>query len=206
MPKITKRTIDALPDDGPRQIIWDSELKGFGLIALPSGVRSFFVRYRNDMGRERRLTIGRFGVLTADQARQAAQLALASVTEGKDPASERRTQRDAPTVSKLLDRYLAEHVEVHNSGRTIQEIRGLIERHIRRGLGALKSSAVTRQDIARFHRSLDNAPRSANIALAILSKAFSLAELWGIRPEGSNPCRRVPRFPESARERFLSAE
>jgi integrase len=206
MPKITKRTIDALPPDAPRQIVWDSELKGFGLIALPSGVRSFFVQYRNETGRQRRLTLGRYGVLTVDQARKAAQQALAGVSEGKDPLAARQTHRDAPTVSRLLDRYLAEHVEVHNGERTATEVRGLIERHIRAGLGALKTSSVTRQDIAKFHRSLERAPRSANIALTILSKAFNLAELWGIRPEGSNPCLRIPRFPENSRERFLSAE
>ena len=43
MPKITKRLIDALPPGGERLILWDSELKGFGLVALPSGVRSFIV-------------------------------------------------------------------------------------------------------------------------------------------------------------------
>jgi integrase len=40
--------------------------------------------------------------------------------------------------------------------------------------------------------------------LSILRKAFDLAEDWGLRPEFSNPCRRVKRFPEPGRVRFLS--
>ena len=43
------------------------------------------------------------------------------------------------------------------------------------------------------------------MTLAVLSKAFNLAELWGMRPENSNPCRKAPRYPENARERFLSS-
>jgi len=64
MPKITKRLIDALPPGGERLILWDFELKGFGLVVLPSGVRSFVVQYRNASGRKRRLALGRFGVMT----------------------------------------------------------------------------------------------------------------------------------------------
>ena len=35
---------------------------------------------------------------------------------------------------------------------------------------------------------------------------FSLAEVWGWRPDGSNPCRHVKRYKEHKRERFLSPE
>ena len=40
----------------------------------------------------------------------------------------------------------------------------------------------------------------------MLSKMFSLAEVWGLRPDGSNPCRHVKRYKERNRERFLSPE
>jgi integrase len=40
----------------------------------------------------------------------------------------------------------------------------------------------------------------------VCSKAFSLAELWGMRPEGTNPCTKIERNPENQRERFLSAQ
>ena len=205
MPKITKRLIDALPPGGERLILWDSELKGFGLVALPSGVRSFIVKYRNEAGRQRRLTLGRFGVMTVDGARAAALAALAAVGKGSDPVDDRQSLRAAPSVSGLLDRYLAEHVDVHNAPKTAEGARLSIEKHIRPRLSGLRAAAVTRQDVLKLHRAMDATPRQANLTLAILSKAFNLAELWGIRPEGSNPCRKVPRYPESARERFFSA-
>ena len=42
--------------------------------------------------------------------------------------------------------------------------------------------------------------------LGVLSKMFSLAEVWGWRPDGSNPCRHVKRYKERKRKRFLSPE
>lgn len=35
---------------------------------------------------------------------------------------------------------------------------------------------------------------------------FSLAEVWGLRPDGSNPCLHVKKYSEQKRERFLSPE
>lgn len=63
---------------------------------------------------------------------------------------------------------------------------------------------MTRADIAAFHSRLVRTPYQANRALAALSKAFSLAEVWGLRADHSNPCYRIQRFEEKSRERFLT--
>ena len=179
MPKITKRLIDAIEPSAERIIVWDSEIKGFGMIALPSGLRSFFVQYRNESGRKRRLTLGRFGVMTAEGARKAARDALATVGRGVDPVEDRQALRAAPSVSQLLDRYLAEHVDVHNASRTADGVRFAIKRHILPRLGTLRAAAVTRQDVLKLHGAMQATPRHANLTLSILSKAFNLAETLG---------------------------
>src|SRR2546429_154394 len=47
MPKITKRVVDsAAPTDGKRLLLWDDELKGFGLLILPSGAKTYIANYR----------------------------------------------------------------------------------------------------------------------------------------------------------------
>lgn len=35
---------------------------------------------------------------------------------------------------------------------------------------------------------------------------LNLAEEWGLRPDGSNPCRHVKKYREQKRERYLSKE
>ncbi len=204
MTKLTKRIVDAaLP--GPRiSFVWDEQLRGFGLRITPAGVKSYIVQYRTESGRSRRLTIGRHGVLTVDEGRKRALDILAVVARGGDPAQERTQTRRAPTVSDLLDQYIAEHVEKRNQPSTIAEVKRLVRLHIRPRLGRLKVAAVARQDLARLHGAMAATPRQANFVLAVCSKAFNLAETWGMRPEGTNPCQKIERYPEVLRERFLS--
>jgi integrase len=206
MPKLTKRGIDAVPADTPRKILWDSEIKGFGVIFLPSGVRSFVAQYRNANGRQRRVTLGRYGVLTVEQARKEARLVLARVAGGDDPAQEKQAERGAGSIAELMSRYLSDHAEPHNAPSTVAGAREMVRLHILPEIGNLATRAVTRQDVLRLHKAMEGTPRAANHVLAILSKAFNLAELWSLRPEGSNPCRRVQRYRENARERFLTGE
>ena len=73
-------------------------------------------------------------------------------------------------------------------------------------LGRRRVDSVTRADVSKFHHSLRSTPYKANRALALLSKVMNLAEEWGLRLDGSNPCRHVERYRERSRERFLSAD
>lgn len=201
---LSKRYIDGLKKAPARSIHWDLSLKGFGLLHLPSGVKTFIFDYRSADARKRRYTIGRFGALTVEQARTEARMLAGRVAQGQDPAADVRKRREAPTVSELLDDYIAKHLEVENAPKTRVSVLSAIKLHIRPALGTLKVASVTRQDVLKLRRRMEGTPRQANATLAILSKAFSLAEEWGMRPEGTNPCKRVPRYEENERERFLS--
>ena len=129
---------------------------------------------------------------------------LGLVAKGGDPVADRQALKVAPDVNALMDRYLSDHVALHNAPRTRDEVTRLVDRHIRPRLGGHKVDSITRQDISKLHRAMAETPRQANFVLAVISKAFTLAEAWGMRPEQSNPVRLIKRYKETERDRFLS--
>ena len=109
MPKLTKKTIDALPIPAKGQTFhWDSETRGFGIRVGASGTKTFVVQYRNAEDRTRRMKIGRYGILTVEQGRDQAKIKLGEVAAGADPAEEIAQARQDPTVTDLCDWYLEE--------------------------------------------------------------------------------------------------
>jgi integrase len=205
MVKLTKRAVDAIRPNGKDVIHFDDELPSFGLRVKPSGVKSYLVQYRKGL-RTRRLTLGRHGVLTPDQARKLAVQSLAKVRAGGGPAEERQREREAETMAELCDRYLTHHAEVHKKASSLRNDRVMINEVIKPALGRLKVQEVTRADVTNLHHGFADRPYRGNRVLALLSKMFNLAERWGVRPDGTNPCRHVERFKEQKRQRFLSAE
>ena len=210
--KITKRAVDALKPgpDGGELVLWDSELKGFGCRVQRGGSKSYIVHYRAGIGRGaplRKVTIGKHGTpWTAETARSEAKRLLGLVEGGADPAADRTARKGAPTVSELGQRFLAEHAEAKRKDRTAAEYKRLLDKIILPALGTRKLADVSRADIAKLHHAHREAPYQANRVLAVLSKMFNLAERWGLRPDGSNPCRHVEKFAERKRERMLSPD
>jgi integrase len=108
MPRITKRYVDKLTAVSADVVHWDEEIPRFGIRVKPSGAMSYVVQYRNKAGRSKRMTVGRVGTVTPEEARENARQALATVTQGGDPVAERRAQKKDPTVAELVDLYLEE--------------------------------------------------------------------------------------------------
>ena len=107
--KLNKRCVDSLlPPSKGQAVLWDTEVRGYGVRVLPSGTKTFILQYRNPEGIQRRINIGRYGVLTVDQARDQAKPFLACVIKGEDPADETRRARKGMTVAEMCEWYLAE--------------------------------------------------------------------------------------------------
>ena len=64
---------------------------------------------------------------------------------------------------------------------------------------------ITRGEVRQWFGTLHATPAAANRSLPILSIIMRQAEIYGYRPEGSNPCTRIRRYPEPRRERFLNS-
>ena len=209
--KIMKRTVDGLQAPAKGEVVlWDESLAGFGVRVRPGGGgKTYLLMYRAGVGRGaplRKLTIGTHGSpWTPDGARIEAKRLLGLVAGGADPAAVKAEHRKAETVDDLAGRFLTEHVRAKRKGSTAAEYERLVDLFVRPALGPKKIADVTRADIARLHHAHRDTPYQANRILAVLSKMFSLAEAWGLRRDGSNPCRHIERNPERGRERMLSA-
>ena len=204
MPKLTKRSIEALEPADKDFFAWDSELSGFGVRVFPSGRKQYVLQYR--FGRTaRRLSLARVGAITPDQARHLVLEAMTKLSSGVDPQQEKRDRQTALTVRELAERFDKEHIAVHLKPNTAKEYRRNLKLFILPSIGTLRIADVTRADVAKFHHDGCAKPYQANRNLEIISKMFNLAELWGLRPDGSNPRRHIKKYPEKKRERFYSA-
>ena len=137
--KLTMRAVELLVPPVEKQLmLWDSEIKGFGVRVLPSGLKTFVVQYRNRAGIKRRINLGRHGVITVEQARDLARIKLGSVAAGEDPAEKVNLDRSGMTVSELCDWYLKEAETGRLLGRrrrpvaatTLALDRSRIEQHV----------------------------------------------------------------------------
>ena len=202
---ISKRTVERLPVGTTDAVYWDRELPGFGVRVYPSGSRMYLVQTRAG-GKSKRITVGRHGVVSADQARRKAAQMIARIKAGEDPEPPAVTSADTPTVADLARRYLAEHVEVRCKPRTVASGRWLVQKFVLPELGKLWIEEVERKHIAALHYKHRDTPYQANRILEVMRKMFNLAEAWGLRTDGGNPCRFVQKYKEKRRERFLTDE
>lgn len=205
MAKLTKRVVEALEPRETEFFEWDDELPRFGVRVLPSGRKCFVLQYRINR-RSRRMNLGTFGIIAPDAARGFALQALGKVEAGEDPMEARRTREKAITVAELAAKFETIHIELNPSLKesTGREYRHALKRYILPALERLKVSEVTRADVTALHHSMADKPYQANRTLEVVSKMFNLAEEWGHRPEGTNPRKRIKKYPEQKRERYLA--
>lgn len=197
--RLTKTVVDAMPANS---MAWDADVPGF-LVRARNQAVTFLVTYRHQ-GRQRWFTIGRYGVLTVEQARQEAKAILGQVASGKDPAANKEAHRKAPTVRECAEAFIKGHVEVRLKPVSRRFYKTIIVRTITPKLGMLKMQGVTRKDVAKLHDGLSDTPTYANRVLAVLSAMCNWAEKRGYREDNSNPCRLIEKYKEVAKERFLS--
>lgn len=216
MSKITKRVVDAAARRQDRYFIWDGEIKGFGLLVMPSGIRSYFYQYRNAEGRQRRATIGKHGEWTPAEARKKAADHREAVRAGRDPLADKRALKEAPTVAEILDAYLDSESFKEKALSTQRVDKGRIERHLRPLLGRKQAHSLNSEGIKRTFNSIRDGqtakdektrkrgrarvtggPGTARMAIELLRSIFNWAK---VKP---NPCDGVKTGSSGTRETIL---
>lgn len=110
--KITKRAVDAAQPGEKPLLLWDDELRGFGLKVTPAGKKVYIFQYRMG-GRStdtRRYTIGTHGAWTPSAAREHAEEMQRKVRKGIDPNDE-KVERNRQAVDLAFNAYAAKFVE-----------------------------------------------------------------------------------------------
>lgn len=212
--------------------IWDDSPRGLGLRVKPSGGATFFVQYRSPLTFKKvRLTLGKYGGLTLEQARDEARKVMGAVAEGRDPAGEKKSAAfeaaSALTICDFCDAYLrdAKAGLVTYRGKpkkpaTIGYDSGRIERHIKPTLGGKLVREVTRRDVERAMHSIRQGKTATDVktgprgrarvtggagaavrAISLLGSIFSYSIKCGIRDD--NPVSGVERPKDGKRERYL---
>jgi len=185
----------------PNDQIYDDQVKGLICRANQSG-KSFLLVYRI-RGRQRKPKIGNWPTITLDQARRVAREMLLQLATGKDPMEERNQNRLILTIDQIWPRYLAEHASQKKTGK---EDARIYDRHIPSWFKRLPIVEVGYAEVLRVRDSMKLAPYQANRSIALISKLLDLSETWGMKPIGSNPCTKVPRFREVPRRRYMTRE
>lgn len=231
--KLTKRALDGISPEVRTAFWFDTELKGFGLKVMPSGVMTWIVEYRPGAGgrgvSKRRMTLGKSSVLTPDEARAVAKDVLARVHAGEDPAALKVEAKAAKTVAELCDLYLAE-AELGNiiskrgaakKPSTLISDRGRIARHIKPLLGKKLVRDTSRSDIERFLRDVANGKTAVDVKTKKHGRAIvtggkgtatrTVRLLGGIFSyairlgmRGDNPTHGVAKYADNQGARFLS--
>ena len=172
---LTARTVDTLlPRDSP-YIAWDDRLTGFGVRVHPSGLRSYLVNYRaGDRGRKapnRRIVIGRHGLVTADQARRRAREILGRVALGEDPLADRARTRSIPTLRKAFENWLA--VGPRRRDSTVASYRRTVHKDLGDWLER-SLDEIDRSDVERRFQELTERPGwvQANAAMKLLGAIY----------------------------------
>ena len=171
---ISNRMVAALKV-GKDTVFWDRELTGFGVRVLPSATKSFILNYRPGPGGRkapnRRIVLGRCGIITPDQARRMAHEMLGRVAAGQDPAAERARARAGPTLREAFEEYLGAGPE--RKASTIASYRSTVYKDLASWL-ARPLDTISRKDVEQcFNRlSAEAGWVQANNALKMLRSLY----------------------------------
>ena len=178
----------------------DRDLKGFGVRVLPSGAKRYFVHSQHQ-GRRVWTIVGHAGAIGVHEARDRARTLLASIRDGSGDEAAAPPDIDFEAVAEEVFRRYARNWKPS----TLKVNRGYYRKQILPWFEGRPIAGITAADVRRWFASLHETPVAADRSAPVLSVIMRQAEVYGYRPEGTNPCAGIRRYRRRGRERFLSA-
>lgn len=187
--------------------IWDNKLPGFGVRITSKGTTSFVLLYRFE-GKSRRLTLGRYPILSLSAARAKAHEALVKVNAGGDPASAKRhTNKLSDTLlfHELVDEFIEKYAKRQN--KTWREAERILRRDFLPPWRNKRIDQITRADVNKILDAIIDrgAPSGANHCFAMIRRVFNWAIERGLIEQ--SPCAGMKRpTKDISRDRVLTDE
>lgn len=187
---------------------WDS-LPGFGVRVLPSGLRTFVLKYRNAHGKQRYHRIGRFPEVSASAARKEAEQLRAIISSGGDPQADRQSRRQVFTFGDLGAEYISKYSKSRKKTWRTDERR--LERHIYPRWRNLPVPELTKPMVAKMHREIADGVNldskggevEANRVVQLVRAIISWALDRELIPPMKNPAAKIEPFQEASRRRWV---
>ena len=196
--RLTEARINALKPGKSARDVRDASLKGFGVRIMPSGRKRFFIHTQHEGQRIWKI-IGEPGQMALVEARDAARTALAAIRKGQPAAKLPEDTLFEAVAEEVFRRYSR-----HWKPSTLRVNRGYLSNQILPRFGGRQIADITRKDVQDWFMSLHATPVAADRSAPVLSVIMAQAEVYGYRPENSNPCTGIRRYRRKGRERFLS--
>lgn len=204
--RLTERRLKAIVAPGKAIEIRDELVKGLELRAMPSGAKSWALRYRRLSDRRKcTYSLGSYPAVSLEAARKRARELQVAVASGSDPAGERRSYRAAPTFREVAGDWLEWKRQQARSQGYLKRCAERLDKDVYPLIGDTKACAVKKRDVAAI---VERAGRrgaliEANRLRALLHAIFEWA--FGTGRIEANPAAGLPRpFEENPRERVLT--
>ena len=191
---------------GASAVEWfDEDTRGLSLKLNPGGAATWYYNYtRRADAMRRRVQLGKLSALGLRDARLRATKMAGLVADGKDPAGDRRAERDALTVADLVDQFFDQYAKEKRTGKRQHQ---MLVKDVLPIIGRSKAATVTRRDIARITDRMTGrgVTIGASRTFEIVRKMFGWAVEQGLIEQ--NPCLGMKKpFQTRKRERVLSSD
>jgi integrase len=174
-----------IPDGEDRAVVWDTDVRGFGVVVMRTGAR-FVANFRAD-GKLRQVTLGEHGLLNVSQARERAKEVLGKVAGGVDPSAEPRARKHGVTLRAALADHVRGMRASECSPRSISTIESEVEKYLEPWLDR-PLARIDRAACRDHHRAITEecGPYVANRVMrefrAIWNTALKVHEEVGVNP------------------------
>jgi integrase len=185
---------------------YDERMPGLLLKVLPSGRKTYYIRYKNPKKVNCQRKIGNAEILSLSQARALARRKLAEVAMGEDPFKDAPVNL-SPTLEAFAENDYIPYVKTYKKSWEMDISR--IRNHLLPYFGTMRMKDIEKRDVVQLINDQlpDYKPGSINRVIILLRYMFNLAIKWEIEGVFRNPTAGIPLLKENNQvERFLSAE